>query len=183
MKTSLVQQLIPENIISGKTFKKPIVIFVVEDSEIYRMFLVRSLLRLTNSDLTHKPYCMVHSFASGEACLENMWKKPDIVVLDYFLNGNNPEAMDGLQLLKQIKQLSTSTEILMHSDQNDVLIAAELFNQGASSYVPKEPQGQNRIQNVVLDTIQKLEKEGRKKRNHAVLAIIIFLVGIAAVLI
>lgn len=160
------------------TLKASYTIFVVEDSEIYRMFLTRSLARLTNSDLEHKPNCIIHSYASGEECVKDLVKKPDIVVLDYFLNGNNPDAMDGLQLVKIIKEKSPSTEILVLSEQQDVMITAELLHQGVSSYIQKEPQGQNRIQNAILNSIKKIEKERKARTNQAVWTIILVILSI-----
>lgn len=158
-------------------------IFVVEDSDIYRMVLNRFLSKMTNVDLSDKPDCEILSFASGEECLAMMEKKqPDIVVMDYYLHGNNKpngHPMDGLQLLKEIKKRSPRTEVLVLSQQEDVLITAELFNQGAAAYISKEPQGQNRVQNVVLETIKKLEKQKKEKRKRVMMIIIALVLGMA----
>lgn len=182
METILAQELISEGNIPHYEVARPYTVFVVEDSDIYRMFLVRSLNRLTNSNLENKPNCIIHSFASGEECIEHLWKKPDIVILDYFLNGDNPSAMDGLDLVKKIKHASPSTEILVLSEQTDVQITAELFNQGVSSYIPKEPQGQNRIQNSVLNSIKRIETARKRERARAILAIVVFLLGVCVVM-
>lgn len=167
-------------LLTEETRGRDYTIFVVEDSDIYRMVLNRFLSRMTNVDLANKPDYEIFSFASGEECLAMMEKKkPDIVVMDYFLHGNNNKSMDGLQLLKEIKKRAPKTEVLVLSQQEDVLITAELFNQGASAYIPKEPQGQNRIQNVVLETIKKLERKKKEKTRRMIIIIVTLILGIA----
>ncbi len=165
--------------------KKPYTIFVVEDSDIYRMVLERSLNRMPNADLSNKPNCAIYSFSSAEGCLEQLEKKtlPDIVVLDYFLNEENANAMNGLELLKEIKKRSPKTEVLILSAQKDVLITAELFNQGAAGYIPKEPQGQNRVQNAVLHSIGKIEKQRISNRNKNITIIVLLILGMAVAVI
>lgn len=164
-----------EDVAPGKKYT----IFVVDDSDIYRMLLDRFLTRMTNSDLSNKPDCEILSFASGEECLRMMdIKKPEIVIMDYFLNDKKNGKMDGLQLLKEIKKRSPKTEVLVLSQQEDVLITAELFNLGASMYIPKEPQGQNRVQNAVLETIKKLEQKKKETRRRNITLIIAFILGI-----
>ncbi len=154
------------------------IIFVVEDSEICRMLLDRFLTKMANSNLSQKPNCVVHSFASGEECVKHLSEKPDIVVLDYFLNEKNPDAMNGLELLKEIKKHSPQTEVLVLSEQENVLVTAEFFNQGASQYISKEPQGENRIQNAVLDTIHKIDKKRILQRNKIIIVVVLLLAGI-----
>lgn len=167
-------------LVEEETRGRDYTIFVVEDSDIYRMLLNRFLTRMTNVDLSDKPDYEIYSFASGEECLAMMEKKkPDIVVMDYYLHGNNHKPMDGLQLLKEIKKRSPKTEVLVLSQQEDVLITAELFNQGASAYIAKEPQGQNRIQNVVLETIKKLEKRKKERTRRIIIIVLTLIVGIA----
>lgn len=167
-------------IMEEETRGRAYTIFVVEDSDIYRMVLERFLSKMTNVDLSDKPDCEILSFASAEECLKMMEKKvPDIVVMDYFLNGKNGKSMGGLELLKEIKKRSPKTEVLVLSRQEDVLITAELFNQGASAYITKEPQGQNRVQNAVLETIKRIEKQKKESRNRMIILILVLILGIA----
>lgn len=170
------ETLMAEEEVKGKDYT----IFVVEDSDIYRMMLDRFLRKMTNVDLTDKPEVEILSFASGEECLAMMEKKkPDIIIMDYYLNGHhNGKPMDGLELLKQIKKRAPKTEVLVLSQQEDVLIAAELFNQGASAYISKEPHGENRVQNVLMDTIKKLERKKKEKIRRAFMVIIALIIGI-----
>lgn len=159
--------------------RRKYIIWVVEDSDIYRMMLQRFLTKMTNADLSNKPDCEIQSFSSGEECLRMLeTKKPDIIVMDYFLNGKKEKSMNGLQLLKEIKSRAPKTEVLVLSQQEDVLITAELFNLGASMYIPKEPQGENRVQNAVLETIKKLEQKKKENRRRTIALIIAFILGI-----
>ena len=57
---------------------KTITIFLVDDNAFY----------LKNLEITFskKPYYNIVTFETGELCLEKMSLKPDIIILDYYLN-------------------------------------------------------------------------------------------------
>ena len=56
-----------------KAFK----IFVVEDDEWYNKLLVHNL--------SLNPDYEIESFVNGKDCLDNLYKKPDVITLDYRL--------------------------------------------------------------------------------------------------
>jgi CheY-like chemotaxis protein len=67
-------------------------VFLVEDNHFYASILKHEL----------EAYCsQVTVLSSGEACLEQMNKKPDVVLLDYNLSGE----LNGIDVLKKIKEL------------------------------------------------------------------------------
>lgn len=75
---------------------------------------------------------VVSTFSDGESCLERINGDTHIVILDYYLQGDN-----GLEILKRIKILNPKTEVIMLSANEDVGIAVELFRNGATDYVVK----------------------------------------------
>ena len=84
-----------------------------------------------------KPETTIRSFSSGEECLKSVENQPDIIILDYFLNGNDPNAMNGLQVLKKIKNISSDTKVIMLSAQDKMEIAVNLIKFGAYDYIIK----------------------------------------------
>ncbi len=99
-------------------------IFIVEDNSIYNK-LIASHLRSNN-------FKRIESFLSGEECLKNLHKKPDIVIQDYLLNGIN-----GLEVLKETKKKNPDTEFIFISAQDSIEVAVDTIRHGASDYVVK----------------------------------------------
>ncbi len=76
----------------------------------------------------------VSTFNSGEDCLEKVDKNTHIVILDYFMDGKN-----GLETLKEIKEINPKTEVIMLSSNEDIGLRIESFKVGARDYVIKGP--------------------------------------------
>jgi len=79
-------------------------IFVVEDSEWYNRLLVHTL--------SLNPDYEIKSFHKGKDLLDNLHEGPDIITLDYRLPDIN-----GLELLKRIRQDSPDTQVVLISEQ------------------------------------------------------------------
>jgi len=71
-------------------------IFLVDDDVMFMESLKQSL---------NKEKADVKVFSSGENCLKEMETEvPEIVVMDYRLNGNTDKGMNGLQVMNKIKK-------------------------------------------------------------------------------
>ena len=66
-------------------------IFIVEDNQLYLNVIERYLLDLGCEN--------IHKFTSGEACIDNLFLKPEIIFLDYYM-----ENLNGLEVLYKIKR-------------------------------------------------------------------------------
>lgn len=108
---------------------KHILIFLVDDNELYLKSL--EIQFLENAGLTIK------TFLSGEACFQDISLKPDIIVLDYFLNSINKNAMDGLKTLVLIKAVSPGTHVIMLSAFEGAEVAVNCMKHGAFDYIVK----------------------------------------------
>ncbi|WP_291275865.1 response regulator [Flavobacterium sp.] len=106
-----------------KTYKKPFV-FVVEDNEAYAQMI--------GFQLEQKRF-QVEIFNSGEECLQNLFKSPDIIVLDYMLG-----SMDGIEVLKQVKAINPDIQVIFLSAQDNILIGINSLKYGAYDYVTKD---------------------------------------------
>lgn len=141
--------------------QKPINIFIVEDDEMYSAVLAHFL--------SLNPDYQVRKFGSAKDVLARMHEKPDIITLDYSL----PDAT-GDQLLKQIREVSPDTKVIMISGQEDIRVAIDLFKKGAHDYIVKDGDTQEKLwmaiqnlrENIELkQEIESLQKEVEKKYN------------------
>lgn len=135
-------------------------IAIVEDSDIYRGLLERFVNDIGNHSFAGRnPYMTIFSYKNAEELLQNLDKiNPEIVLLDYYLNGyNNPKnCMNGYEALVAIKQLRPQTKVIMVSGQGDFLITSKLVDEGAEAYVSKEPGSREALQNTVYATMRKI---------------------------
>lgn len=104
---------------------KPTRIFLIEDDMMVAAIIEKKVASLPQTDLTH--------FATGEECLNALKENPDIVIIDYNLPG-----IDGLTLLKQVKINSPGAMVIVCSGQDELRVALECLNNGASKYIIKD---------------------------------------------
>lgn len=109
---------------------KGIVIFLVDDNALY--------LKSLEIQFSEERDLLVKTFLTGEACLESISLKPDIVVLDYFLDTANNKAMNGLETLVQIKKASPGTQVIIFSAHERTETAVNCIKNGAFDYIVKD---------------------------------------------
>ena len=78
-------------------------IFIVEDNSIYN--------GLITDHLKSNKFQRIESFISGEECLKNLYKKPDIVIQDYLMN-----EMIGNEIQKESEKSKLDTKFVFLSD-------------------------------------------------------------------
>jgi DNA-binding response OmpR family regulator len=99
-------------------------IFIVDDDPLFSKTL--------KFHLSLNPDYDVEIYPDGRKCLENLYKKPSLICLDYNLPG-----MSGLEIMRKIKDSSKNIPIIIISSQHDVKIAVELLKEGAYDYIVK----------------------------------------------
>lgn len=110
--------------------EKSIIIFLVDDNELY--------LRLLENQFRENKDLVIKTFLTGEACLANISLKPDVIVLDYFLDTKDKSAMDGLQTLLLVKEASPGTQVIMSSAHESAETAVNCLKHGAFDYIVKD---------------------------------------------
>jgi two-component system, OmpR family, response regulator len=135
--------------------KDEAVIFLVDDDDLY-------LLRLKDH-LQEKLYfkTRIYTYTSGEDCLANLNLSPDIIVLDYYFNPadgiSDKKMMNGIELIRQLKEKSPEVHLIMLSCETDVEVANTAIKEGAKDYIIKYEyapiQLQYLINNIVLNRI------------------------------
>lgn len=122
-------------------------------------------------------------FESGEEALANMHLHPEIVILDFHLNAHLENAKNGVEVLKEIKEISPETQVIMLSGQDKIDVAVDTMKYGAFDYIVKGESAFSRIENVINNASEihklKIVNEGYK-RTITLLTIVIGLIVIGA---
>jgi two-component system OmpR family response regulator len=103
----------------------------------------------------------VETFATGELCLQNMASNPDVIILDYHLNGIDKGAMNGLETLDRIKIINPDIPIIMLSSQDKIEVAVNCMHHKAFDYVVKSETAFMRMQKIITAILKfnKIQKE------------------------
>lgn len=133
---------------SNRTYK----VFLVDDDVKTLIMLKHKLENLPE----HKIKANV--FAYGENCLDRMDEKPDIVILDFYLNAIRENAQNGLEILKQIKAIAPDTKVIMISSQEDMETALKTIRAGAYDYIIKNDRTMQRLLLVINKIILEWER-------------------------
>lgn len=111
--------------------------FIVDDDP--------SFIKLLENELNKAKFTPYESYLSGEDCLANIGSKPKIVLLDFSLGGLN-----GLDVLRNIKEKSPKTHVIMLTAVEDDMVKQKCLEAGASNYILKDPDGLERLQEEVF---------------------------------
>lgn len=123
-------------------------------------------------------------FDNGEDALKKLDLKPEIIILDYYLNANNPDAKNGIEILKQIKDASPDSQVIALSGQDKIEVAIDTIKFGAYDYVVKGESAFSRIENVInnLSELHKMKTINKAQKNTitflSVMLILIILLSI-----
>lgn len=133
--------------------EKKIKLFLVDDDALY-------LKSLEIEFLQHADFS-IKIFPTGELCIENIAENPDVVILDYQLDGIDKTAMNGIDTLDKIKSFNADIPVVMLSSQDKIDVAIDCMHHNATDYVVKSETAFIRLQQI-LTTIfhfKKIEKE------------------------
>jgi DNA-binding NtrC family response regulator len=154
--------------------QKPYVIFLVDDDQVFAKTLELHLKEHLNIKFE------IYTFSSGEDCLSNLEMKPAIVILDYFLNSQNPNAQNGLEILKKIKVLDPEIEVIMLSVQDKIQVAVNSMIYGAYNYLTKNDVAFFRVQNTITNIIKVIQSRQEIKSVKKGEIMVYVIIGIIA---
>lgn len=100
--------------------------------------------RLLQYHLSLNPDNDAETFNSGKALLAQMHRKPDVITLDYFMNGET-----GAEILSQIRKVNAEVPVIIISGQQDINTAVGLLKQGAWDYIVKDDNMKDRLWNII----------------------------------
>lgn len=128
-------------------------LFLVDDDAVY-------LKSLEIEFLQHEEY-VVETFATGEDCLAALSHKPDVIILDYLLDGIVKNVMNGIEVLDEIKTFDPGIPVIILSAQDKIEVAVDCMHHLAYDYVVKSETAFVRLQKIIntIYKFRKIEKE------------------------
>lgn len=130
-----------------------ILLFLVDDDAVFLKSLEIEFLQHADFD--------IKTFSSGELCLEKISQNPDVIILDYHLDGINKNAMNGMETLDKIKTINPDIPVVMLSSQDKIEVAIGCMHHRAFDYVVKSETAFMRLQKIIttIFSYRKMEKE------------------------
>ena len=128
-------------------------IFLVDDDALHLKTLEIEFLQNADFD--------VETFSTGELCIENLGNNPDIIVLDYHLDGIVKGVMNGIETLDKIKNINPNIQVIMLSSQDKIDVAVSCMRHKAFDYVIKSETAFMRLKKIINTIFEqkKLQKE------------------------
>jgi DNA-binding NtrC family response regulator len=131
---------------------KTTLIFLVDDDALF--------LKSLENEFTQNTESAIKTFPTGEICLENISQNPDVIVLDYYLNSVDKNAIDGLETLDRIKEINPHIPVIMLSAQDKIEVAVNCMKHQSYDYIVKSETAFIRLQKAITTIFhyQKIEK-------------------------
>lgn len=129
-------------------------IFLVDDDVVF--------LKSLELEFLERGDFHIETFVSGELFMSSMSSSnPDIVVLDYMLDGTDKNAMNGITTLDKVREINPELPVIMLSAQDKIEVAVECMHHKAFDYVVKSETAFLRLQKIITAVFQyrKIEKE------------------------
>jgi DNA-binding NtrC family response regulator len=157
--------------------QKNLSVFVIDDSP--------ALTEMLKDFIEKKhPGAQISVFKNGEEAIPEIYRNPNIIILDYYLDSEKPDAMNGLQVLKKIKEENSEMPVVILSAQDKTEVSANTIKFGAYDYIVKNESAFDKVE-IILNNIiakQKLTKNLGTQTFFNWLLLILLVVIIAAFL-
>ena len=128
-------------------------LFLVDDDALF-------LKSLEIEFLDHADF-EIETYSTGELCLANLSNNPDVIILDYHLDGIDKNAINGIATLDKIKAFNPEIAVIMLSSQDKIDVAIDCMHHQAFDYVVKSETAFVRLQKIItsLYEFRKIKKE------------------------
>ncbi|HBB90986.1 MAG: histidine kinase [Bacteroidetes bacterium GWF2_49_14] len=128
-------------------------IFLVDDDAVF--------LKSLEIEFIHHTDSVIETFKTGELCIANLSHDPDVIILDYRLDGIDKHAMNGIETLDRIKVFNSDITVIILSSQDKIEVAVDCMHHKANDYVVKSETAFFRLQKIIsaIFRYQKMEKE------------------------
>ena len=128
-------------------------VFLVDDDALFLKILELEFLQHGGFE--------IETYATGELCIENLSINPDVIILDYHLDGVDKHAINGIETLDKIKASHPDLPVIILSAQDKIDVAINCMHHHAFDYVVKSETAFMRLQKIIASIIRfnKMEKE------------------------
>ena len=137
----------------NKSNSNRVKLFLVDDDALFLKLLEIEFLEHADFD--------IETFATGELCLKNLSHGPDVIILDYHLDGIDKNAMNGIETLDKIKAFNPDIPVVILSSQDKIEVAVNCMHHKAFDYVVKSETALMRLKKTINNILryEKMEKE------------------------
>ncbi len=127
-------------------------LFLVDDDAVF--------LKLLEIEFLEHADFVIETYPTGELCVENLSNAPDVIILDYHLDGIDKNAMNGIETLDKIKAYNSDIVVIMLSSQDSIDVAINCMHHRAFDYVVKSETAFLRLQKTITNIFnyRKMEK-------------------------
>ena len=127
-------------------------LFLVDDDALFLKALELEFLQHADFE--------IETFGTGELCYDKLSHGPDVIILDYHLDGIDKYAMNGIETLDKIKAFNQDIPVVMLSSQDKIDVAINCMHHRAFDYVVKSETAFMRLQKIIttIFSYQKMEK-------------------------
>jgi two-component system, OmpR family, response regulator len=135
------------------TDQTKIKLFLVDDDALF-------LKSLEIEFLQHADF-IIETYATGELCIQHLSHNPDVIFLDYHLDGIDKNAINGIETLDKIKAINPGIAVVMLSSQDKIDVAINCMRHLAFDYVVKSETAFMRLQKIITTIFhqKKIQKE------------------------
>ena len=128
-------------------------LFLVDDDAVFLKSLEIEFLQHADFE--------IETYSTGELCVKNIARNPDVIILDYQLDGIVKGAMNGMDTLDKIKASHPDIPVVMLSSQDKIEVAINCMHHRAFDYVVKSETAFVRLQKIITTIFKykKMEKE------------------------
>ncbi len=128
-------------------------VFLVDDDAVF--------LKLLAIDFQLQTNFKVLTFETGEKCIENLELQPDLIILDYHLDGVEKGVKNGIETLDIIKEFNPLIPVIMLSSQDKIEVAIDCMHHKAYDYIVKSETSFIRVQTVIqsIFNFKQIEKK------------------------
>ncbi len=116
-------------------------IFVVEDNPVYQTLVLKQLENISED---------IHVFSSGENFLAALHGQPDIIILDYNLDG----AFNGYDVLRELKRQTSSSPVIFFSSNLEIAVTSSILKLGVVEYIEKTIFTLPRLKNTIIRVLE-----------------------------
>ena len=127
-------------------------LFLVDDDALF--------LKLLEIEFMEHGDFILETFPTGELCIASLSKTPDIIILDYHLDGIDKTAINGIEALDKIKSINPDIPVIMLSSQDKIEVAVNCMHHKAYDYIVKSETAFLRLQKSITAIFhtRKIEK-------------------------